>query len=90
MFCVWKFYDVGSLFCILYSSKIVKEYINSISTAMRQPARYYVKNNNNKKTKHESNSSIGVKKWGSIPVLGYIFIQYFQKDAQETDNFGCV
>lgn len=30
-------------FCILYSSKIVKEYINSISTDMKQPARYYVK-----------------------------------------------
>ena len=53
---------------------------------MKQPARYYVK----KKNKHESNTSIGVKKWGSIPVLGYIFIQYFQKDVQETDNFGCM
>ena len=79
---------MGSLFCILYSSKIVKEYINSISTDRKQPARYYMKKK--KKTKHESNTSIGVKKWGIIPVLGYIFIQYFQKDAQETDNFGCV
>ena len=47
-------------FCILYSSKIVKEYINSISTDMKQPARYYVE----KKNKHESNTSIGVKKMG--------------------------
>ena len=37
---------------------------------MKQPARYYMK----KKKKHESNTSIGVKKWGIIPVLGYIFI----------------
>ena len=47
VFSLWKFYDVGSLFCILYSSKIVKEYINSISTDRKQPARYYMKKKKN-------------------------------------------
>ena len=72
-------------FGILYSSKIVKEYINSISTDMKQPARYYVK-----KKKAWIKHFHRCEKMGSIPVLGYIFIQYFQKDVQETDNFGCM